>query len=306
MTDVSDRPSEATPPRQVRVVDAPLSPPAPRAGLLGVFGRRYLLRLLVRREVSARYQGSLLGMMWSYINPLSQFFIYYFVMGVLFGQADRIENFAVHIFSGLIIVSFFNETFNAGTRSIVRNKSLVQKMAVPREMFPVASMLVSFYHVVPELVILLVVSLILGWVPTLSGLAALVLSLMIIGTLGTALALFFSAANVFFRDVGNIVSILTNFVRFGVPMMYPFSLVHEKFGDLAAYYLFNPIANAVLLLDRAFWLQTTSNPAAAVHREMPHHQFAWGLYSVALSLVVLLIGQLVFARLENKIPERLS
>ena len=58
------------------VVDAPLTSPAPKAGLLDVFRRRYLLRMLVQREISARYQGSFLGLLWSYINPLSQLFIY--------------------------------------------------------------------------------------------------------------------------------------------------------------------------------------------------------------------------------------
>ena len=110
----------------------------------------------MRREISARYQGSFLGLLWSYINPLSQFFIYYFVIGVIIGLHADVENFAIHIFCGLIIVHFFTETFNAGTRSIVRNKALVQKMAMPREMFPVASMLVSLFHVGPQLVILIV------------------------------------------------------------------------------------------------------------------------------------------------------
>ena len=86
-------------------------------------------------------------------------------MGILFGRAQRTEAFAIHVFAGLIIVHFFTETMNAGTRSIVRNKSLVQKMAVPREMFPVASMLVSLFHVVPQLVILLVATTISGWRP---------------------------------------------------------------------------------------------------------------------------------------------
>ena len=62
---------------------------------------------------------------------------------MLFGLHRTVPNFAIHVFCGLIIVHFFTETFNAGTRSIVRNKALVQKMAMPREMFPVASMLVS-------------------------------------------------------------------------------------------------------------------------------------------------------------------
>ncbi len=120
--------------------------------------------MLVRREISARYQGSFLGLLWSYINPLSQLFIYWFVFGVIMNRGG-VEKFAIHVFCGLIVVQFFVETFNAGTRSIVRNKALVQKMAMPREMFPVASMLVSLYHMGPQLVILTIVCLIAGWTP---------------------------------------------------------------------------------------------------------------------------------------------
>src|SRR5262245_15905313 len=114
-----------------QIADVPLVSPSSTTGLLEVFRRRYLLRLLVRREISARYQGSVLGLLWSYVNPLSQFLIYYFVVGVIMGLHKNVENFAIHIFCGLIIVHFFNETVNAGTRSIVRNKGLVQKMALP-------------------------------------------------------------------------------------------------------------------------------------------------------------------------------
>ena len=76
----------------------PMKAPTADNGLLGVFHRRYLLRLLVRREISARYQGSFLGLLWSYINPLSQFCIYYFILGAILVR--DIENFAIHIFSG--------------------------------------------------------------------------------------------------------------------------------------------------------------------------------------------------------------
>ena len=156
MADTVADPEKPGPAPSRRRVDAPLRPPWAEQGLLEVFRHRYILTLLVRREIAARYQGSVLGLVWSYVNPLTQFFIYYFVMGILFGRAHRTEAFAIHVFAGLIIVHFFIETMNAGTRSIVRNKSLVQKMAVPREMFPVASMLVSLFHVGPQLVILLI------------------------------------------------------------------------------------------------------------------------------------------------------
>ena len=183
-----------------RVEELPWVDPAPRNGLLEVFRRRYLLRLLVRREISARYSGSFLGLMWSYINPLSQFLIYFFVIGVLIGLHKDVPNFAIHMFCGIILVHYFTETFNAGTRSIMRNKAIVRKMAMPNEMFPVASMLVSLYHVGPQLVILVIACLCYGWMPDPAGMLAVVLALLIIMILGTALALLFSAANVFFRD----------------------------------------------------------------------------------------------------------
>ncbi|WP_395656132.1 ABC transporter permease [Nocardioides sp.] len=283
----------------------PLSPPSATTGLFEVFRRRYLLRLLVGREISARYQGSVLGLLWSYVNPLTQFCIYYFVVGILFNLHSNVENFAIHMFCGMVIVHFFNETFNAGTRSIVRNRSLVKKMAMPREMFPVASMLVSLYHVLPQLIILVIICVLSGWLPGIGDPVAIALSMAIIMTLGTAMALLFSAANVFFRDVSNVASILTNFVRFGVPMIYPYSLVAERFHGHTELYLADPLAEAVLLMQRAFWVGTTSDPSVTIAQHMPDHLYLRSVIALGISLVVLGIGQLVFSRLENRIPERL-
>jgi ABC-2 type transport system permease protein len=290
---------------QARVEELPWVDPAPRNGLLEVFRRRYLLRLLVRREISARYSGSFLGLLWSYINPLSQFLIYFFVIGVLIGLHKDVPNFAIHMFCGIILVHYFTETFNAGTRSIMRNKAIVRKMAMPNEMFPVASMLVSLYHVGPQLVILLIACLFYGWMPDPAGMLAVVLALLIIMILGTALALLFSAANVFFRDWSSVVNILTNFVRFGVPMIYPYSMVEDRFGALADYYLLNPIAVAVLLFQRAFWVGTTAHPEELARTDLPPHLFALGFVMIPACLVFLVIAQMVFSRLESKIPERI-
>jgi len=296
---------DETPERPRRLVNAPLRPPWSQQGLLEVFRHRYILSLLVRRELAARYQGSVLGLLWSYVNPLSQFFIYYFVMGILFGRAQRTEDFAVHVFAGLIIVHFFTETMNAGTRSIVRNKSLVRKMAVPREMFPVASMLVSLFHVVPQVFILLVATWLSGWSPDPIGLMYAVLGLVISMTLGTALALMFSAANVFMRDISNAVSVLSNFVRFGCPMMYPFTLVDQRFHHHTGIYLLNPIVEAVLAFQRGFWVGANNNPAHTIRVDMPDNMFFLTIRALVFSLVILAIAQQTFSRLERRIPERL-
>jgi ABC-2 type transport system permease protein len=288
----------------------PMVNPAPTAGLLEVFRRRYLLRLLVRREISARYSGSFLGLLWSYINPISQFCIYFFIMGTIFQLHDNIPNFALHIFSGIIISHFFSETFNAGTRSIVRNKAIVRKMAVPLEMFPVASMAVSLYHVGPQMVILTIASLALGWVPDPIGVLGIFLGLAIIMFFGTAMALLFSAANVFFRDVSSVVNILTNLVRFSVPMIYSYEMVQTRFPEpIQPYFTWNPIADAVLLFQRAFWIDTVDpkdlKPGVTMDDLMPENLLGIGLIALAASAVFLVVAQMVFRRLEHRVPERI-
>ncbi len=131
----------------------PLVDPAAKGGLVGVLKRRYLLRLMVRRELKARYIGSRMGLAWSYINPFSRFLTFYFVFGIILGRG-QIPNFAIHLFAGMVVVNLFTECFNSGTRSIMQNKSVVQKMPLPREIFPISSTLVSLYHTGPQLVIL--------------------------------------------------------------------------------------------------------------------------------------------------------
>jgi ABC-2 type transport system permease protein len=107
------------------------------------------------------------------------------------------------------------------------------------------------------------------------------------------------------RDVSSAVNILTNVVRFGVPMIYPYTMVEERFGAAAQFYLWNPLADAVLLLQRAFWVGTTDDPAATEAFHIPDNLWQMSGIVFVASLVLLGIGQLVFSRLENKIPERL-
>jgi ABC-2 type transport system permease protein len=290
----------------VGVGDAPLTPPSSSGGLLDVFRRRYVLKLLVKRELSARYQGSFLGMLWSYVQPTVRFLMYYLVLGVLVGFNQRVDYFGVHLFAGMVLVHYFTETFTAGTRSIVRNKAIVKKMAMPREMFPVASMLVSAYHTIPQVLVLTSACIIVGWQPDGIGFLAALLGFLIVATWGTALALLFSAANVFARDFSNIVQTLTAFVHFSVPMIYPFTLVPERFGDAyVGLYLANPLAEAVLLMQRGFWVGVTDSPEVTMAEHLPDQLYTRGLVHLGIALVVLVVAQLVFTRLENKFPERL-
>ena len=167
-----------------------------------------------------------------------------------------------------------------------------------------ASMLVSLFHVGPQLVILVIATFLSGWSPDPWGIALGVVGLLISMVLGTALALVFSAANVFMRDVSNAVNVLSNFVRFGVPMMYPYVLVKAHLTHTNIY-LLNPIVEAVLDFQRAFWVGATSHPARTAAVDMPPHLFLLSLRALLISVVCLAVAQSMFSRLERKIPERL-
>src|SRR3954447_13400845 len=229
----------------------PLVDPAAKGGLVGVLKRRYLLTLMVKRELRARYIGSKMGLAWSYINPFTRFLTYFFVFGIILGRG-QVPNFAIHLFAGMVVVNLFTESFNSGTRSIMQNKAVVTKMPLPREIFPIASTLVSLYHTGPQLVILIGACLLTGsFSPDPIGLLAAVMALGIVILLGAGMGLMFAAINVMYRDWTRVVQILTSVLPFSVPMMYPFTLVHKRFDPfplLEHLYLFNPVTEAVLLM----------------------------------------------------------
>jgi ABC-2 type transport system permease protein len=289
--------------------EAPLQPSFGSGGLHDVFRRRYLLKLLVQKEIQARYNGSVLGLLWSYVMPLVRFTMYYFVLGIVIGLHKNVPNFAIHVFCGLVFVNFFTETFAAGTRSIVRNKAIVRKMAMPREMFPVASMIVSAVHGFPQAVILVIASIASGWAFDVTGLAAGLLGFMILALFGTGLALLFSALNVYFRDFGQFVSVLTIFTHWAVPMIYPYTRLSTSevggtwFEEL---YLADPLAEAVLLLQRAFWVPTCLGQDECTGPDaMPSHLFERGFVMLGVGVLFLLACQWLFTRLENNFAERL-
>jgi ABC-2 type transport system permease protein len=295
-----------TGPRQERVVNAELVDPAPSGGLREVFQQRYLLRLIVTRELAQMYAASLLGLLWSYIQPALRFIVYFFVFGVVLKTHAGTPNFALHLFTGMVFVHYFTETWSGGTRSIWTNRSLVLKMRVPREIFPVATMVVAAYHTGPQILILAVACALLGWHFSLVGLAAGALGLAILVLFSMALALFFAALNVFFKDFENIVHTMTQFLHFLVPMMYAYSYI-ARLGDHHRWayelYFANPLAETVMLMQRLFWAPTLKPEEYA--KEFPPDLWERGFIMLAVCIVLVILAQKFFARLEGKFPERL-
>jgi ABC-2 type transport system permease protein len=299
----------------------PLAPPSRTSGVLEVFRRRYLLRLMVRREIKARYAGTAFGLAWSYINPFTRFLTFYFVFGLLLGRGSGMQNFAIHLFAGMVLVNYFTESVTAGTRSLLSNKGVIGKMAMPREMFPVASMLVSLWHAIPQLIILVIACVATGWlgdgplwVPDALGMAAALLGFALIMVYGTAFGLMFSCVNVIFRDFQRIVQTFINIIPFTVPMMYPYYLIADgeriplRYHDI---YVANPVAEAVMLIQRGFWIPTCDGPcvvdpvSGAELPEFVGDLYSRGLVMLVVGIVLLGVGQFVFSRLEKTVPERL-
>ena len=299
---------EALGPQQVRVVDAELVEPSPRGGLLEVFQNRYLLRLIVNRQLASMYAASALGLAWSYIQPAMRFGVYYLVMGLILGLHKGAPFFAMHLFTGMVVVHYFGETWNGGTRSIWNNKSLVQKNRLPREIFPVASALVAAYHTMPQLILLVIVCLVAGWHLTWTAIAAGVLGVLILVTFSMAMALIFSALNAFYRDFQNIVQTILQFMHFLVPMMYPFARVyaeHSTYPLLYQVYMANPVTQAVLLLQRLFWYPLIEDKSTIAGRSFPPDLFERGLITLVACVFFLWFAQRFFARAEVSFPERL-
>ena len=282
----------------------PLRPPGDTTGLFGVLRRRYLLRLLVRKELRVRYQGTAVGLAWSYVKPLVRFLTFVLVVGYVMGLRDNLAYYPFHVFAAMIVVSFFTETLGAGTKSVVKNKSLVRKMNVPREMFPVASLLVTVYHTGPQYLILMIACAIAGWTFSFTAVAAALLSFALLVTYSLAVGLAFSALNVWYRDFQNFVETISHLVMWSVPMIYPYVLIQNltegSWAEEA--YLANPIAEAVLLSERAFWVPVLGPDDSYV---MPDHLFERGLIMLALGLLLVWGAQRLFTRYETKFAEHL-
>jgi ABC-2 type transport system permease protein len=278
-----------------------LDEPGRSIGLLDVFRRRYLLSLIVRKEVQIRYRGSVLGWMWSYVKPLVQFVVFYVAIGVFLGMNGRVDYFPIYLLAGITVVTFFNEAFSNGTRSLVDNAPLIKKIYLPREMFPVASMMIAAVNTLPQIVVVIVIALFFGWSPTVLSIAAVLLALVIVAVLATGLGLFFSAINVTFRDAQSFVEIIVMCAVWASPVMYQWQMVADAVPDwLFVLYRLNPLTPAVELFHYGIWLPLDPREPSA----LPDLWLFAGIATV-VSSAILVVGQTVFRRLEGRFAQDL-
>lgn len=287
---------------------AQLTVPGRSHGLADVLRRRFLLRLIVRKELRVRYRGSVLGMAWSYVKPAVQFVVYFLAMGVFLKLRDQVPDYAVYLFAGIVVMNYFGEGFGNATRSIVWNAPLINKIYLPRELFPAASLWVSAVHFFPQLVVLMIAGVISGWRPTVAELAAGLLGFVVVSVLTLGLGLLFGSINVFYRDSENVVDLIVMVATWASPVLYTWGRVHAVAPTWLWYlYQANPLTAAVELFHYAFWWGGAGRPPLMPDgtQTLPDHLWLVGLVGLVISAVALGFGQLTFRRLEGRFAQEL-
>jgi len=265
-----------------------------------VFHERYLLSLLLKKGITTRYYGSILGWLWSYVRPAAQFFMYFLVIGVLLGQNRGIDNFPVYLFTGIITVNLFSEIMRNTTSAILDNKSLVQKIYLPREIFLFSATGVGIVHYLPQAAILIVVCVVFGWTVSWIQLGAFLLGILILIVFTLGLGLFFGSMNVAHRDWKNIVDLILMFSTWVSPVLYSSAMILEKAPNwLYHLYMVNPVTTSVELMHTAFWAGTMTNAPR------PEHLGIYAMVGVVIALLTFVIGQSVFRRLEGTFAQNL-
>lgn len=278
-----------------------LAPPGVSGGLLEVARRRHLLSLIVRKEVQIRYRGSILGWLWSYVKPLVQFVVFYVALGVFLELNKSIAFYPIYLLAGITIVTFFNEAFANGTRSLVDNAALIKKIYLPREMFPVSSMMVAVVNTIPQIIVVVAIATVFGWAPSPAHIAAILLGITIIAILATGLGMLFGAINVTFRDAQSFVEIIVMCAIWASPVMYQWEMVAGKVPEWVFFlYRANPLTAAVELFHFGLWFPLDPEGAQALPG-----LWEFSFLALGVAVVVLMFGQFVFRRLEGRFAQDL-
>ncbi len=182
---------------------------------------RELFANLFRRDLRTKYKGSVLGVMWSLVNPLILMGIYTLVFSVLF-PVSRIAHYPLYLLSGLAVWVFVSGALAAASRSLIDNANLIKKVRFPRQLAPFSTVATHLVSLVAILVVLIPLNFALIPKARHTVWLALPLAVPIIALVG-GLALAIAAATVVFRDVEHIVAALLLPWFFLTPIMYSFS-----------------------------------------------------------------------------------
>ena len=241
----------------------------------------FLIRQLVARDFRTKYKRSILGMFWSFLNPLLMMLVQYFVFSTIF-KSD-VPNFAAYLIIGTVMFNFFNEACGMALGSIVGNASLITKVYMPKYIYPLTRVMSSVVNLAISLIPLLIVCVITGVEFQKSAvLAFFFLICLTIFSLGLGLLL--SASMVFFRDTQFLWGVLSMMWMYATPIFYPETILPEEFRFVLQV---NPIYH--FLKNTRLCILSGISPEPVVY-----------VQCLLIALGALLIGALVFRKAQDR------
>lgn len=276
-----------------------------------IYAYRQMIVGLTQRELRGRYKGSVLGFLWTFLNPLFQLLIYIFLFGVILGT--DIPDFYLYLFVGLIPWLFFQNCLSGGANAVINQKALITKIYFPREVIPISYVTTAFINMLYCFVIVVVVVLcnvflsfdggfhfvfppinpygdgysFLGWLTI-----PIVLIIQYLLCLGVCFIA--SSITVYFRDLEHILSIVAMAWTYCTPIMYQTSIVGEKYEWL--FYL-NPMTSIVEAYHNIFYYGKLPDMS------ITSYQSIW--VGLAYALVIFVIGVLIFEKAKKRFAEEL-
>jgi len=190
----------------------------------------YLIKELTKREISSKYKGSWLGMLWVFLTPLAMLVVFTFVFGEIFqakwpgDQNQSMLSFSINLFVGLGFFWFFADILGRSTQLFVSNVNYVKKVIFPLEVLPVVSLLSGLFHLCIHIAIIIGLLLIVNGT---IGLSIIALPLIIFVSIPMliGLGLLLGSVGVFVRDLGTIIGVSINMLMFLSPVFYPLSAI---------------------------------------------------------------------------------
>ncbi len=247
---------------------------------------RELIWSLVARDIKSRYKQAALGVLWAVLVPLAMMLVFSLVLSQFIQSPDPRVPYGIFVFTGLLPWNFLASSLNFGSMSLIGNASILKKIAMPREVFPISAVLAGLVDLLLGLVVLVILMLALGIRPG-PGVLALPAVLILELVLSIGVALLLSTANLFFRDVRHVLPVVTILWMFMTPVVYPVSRLGGRAQVLLSY---NP---ATFVVD-------TFRSALL---DLPLPGLGEWLRATAMALAILALGWFVFRRCEPAFAE---
>jgi ABC-2 type transport system permease protein len=252
-----------------------------------IISYRDMIGSLVKRELRGKYKGSALGFLWTFINPLCQILVYTIVFSII--VRSDLDNFYVYVITGMIPWLFFDSSMRIGSGCIRYQGDMVNKIYFPREVLPLSCVTANFVNMLLCFIIVFIVLFSSGIGFSLDALLCLPLVMAIEYIMVLGFTLFISAVTVYFKDMEHIVTVLLMAWIYMTPILYPITSLPDKISWI---FKLNPMTYVI-----------EAYHAILYYKSIPTLRII--SYALAAALVILLIGEMIFKKLDKNFAEEL-